>query len=141
MNPGHDGFEQENAAQHDEQQADQHGALRRATQALACTAETLADLAKVSATAFERLLANPGVTAVDVTAQAPMVSTGGSEKEEAGARIYWDRAKADSIDFKQYRENVAESYFWDAYVGAPDVYIHPGVIAVLSVKDQAKLQR
>lgn len=102
---------------------------------------TLADLAKVSATVFERLFANEAVTAVDVTAQVPMVYTDGSEKNEAGARIYWDRKKADSVDFKQYRENVAESYFWDAYVGAPDVYIHPGVTAGLSEKDQAKLER
>lgn len=101
----------------------------------------LMDLAKVSAMAFEKLFANQGVTAVDVTAQVPMVGTDGSEKSEAGARIYWDRKKAESVDFKQYRENVAESYFWDAYVGAPDFYVHPGVRAALSEKDQAKLGR
>lgn len=102
---------------------------------------TLMDLAKVSATVFEKLFANAAVGAVDVTAQVPMVYTGGSEKNEAGARIYWDRKKADSVDFKKYRDNVAESYFWDAYVGAPDFYVHPGVLGGLSETDQAKLRK
>lgn len=32
-----------------------------------------------------------------------MVQNDGSEKPDAGARIYWDREKASSVDSKKYQ--------------------------------------
>lgn len=100
----------------------------------------LMDLADASADAFEKLFSNPLVSAVDVTAVVVM-SSGGADEQTAGARIYWDRKKADSVDFKKYRADVVDGYFWDAFTGAPDFYVHPGVLGGLSEADQAKLDR
>ncbi len=56
----------------------------------------LMDLAKTSGGMFKTLFANPNVTAADVTADVVMVAAGGGESMTAGARVYWDRKKADS---------------------------------------------
>jgi len=100
----------------------------------------LMDLTKVSADVFEKLFANPKIGAADVTAVVVM-SSGGADQQTAGARIYWDREKADSVDFKTYRADVVDGYFWEAFSGAPDFYVHPGVLAGLSETDRAKLER
>ncbi|NTW28902.1 MAG: hypothetical protein HGA39_06005 [Coriobacteriia bacterium] len=101
----------------------------------------LMDLAKTSSSMFKALFANTNVTAVDVTAIVTMVSSGGAESKTAGARIYWDRKKADATDWKAYETNVANGYYWDAFTGAPDFYVHPGVVGGLSTEDQAKLKK
>lgn len=100
----------------------------------------LMDLTKVSADVFEQLFANPKVGAADVTAVVVM-SSGGVDEQTAGARIYWDRKMAGSVDFRTYRADVVNGYFWDAFTGAPDSYVHPGVLAGLSEADRAKLER
>jgi len=100
----------------------------------------LMDLTKVSADVFEKLFANPKIGAADVTSIVVM-SSGGVDEKTAGARIYWDRKKADGVDFNTYRADVVDGYFWDAFSGAPDFYVHPGVLAGLSEADQAKLKR
>lgn len=100
----------------------------------------LMDLTKVSANVFEKLFANPKIGAADVTAVVAM-SSGGQDEQTAGARIYWDRKKADSVDFKTYRADVVNGYFWDAFSGSTDFYVHPGVLAGLSETDRAKLDR
>lgn len=100
----------------------------------------LMDLVKVSANTFEALFSHPKVGAADVTAVVTMGQSDGSEKEQAAARIYWDRKKAESVDYKTYRADVVNGYYWDAFKGAPDFYVHPGVLAGLSESDRAKLQ-
>ena len=101
----------------------------------------LMDLAKTSGGMFKALFANPDVTAADVTADVVMVAAGGGESKTAGARIYWDRKKADSVVWAKYESDVMNGYYWDAFTGAPDFYVHPGVLAGLNDQDRAKLQK
>lgn len=101
----------------------------------------LMDLAKTSSGVFKVLFANPTVSAADVTAVVVMTGTDGADDKTAGARIYWDRTTADAVDWVKYESDVTGGYYWDAFTGAPDFYVHPGVLASLSAEDRAKLQR
>jgi hypothetical protein len=101
----------------------------------------LMDLVKQSAGAFKALFANPKVGAADVTAMIMITSSGGADSQTAGARINWDRKKADTVDWAKYESDVVGGYYWDAFTGASDSYVHPGVLAGLSAEDRAKLKK
>ncbi|MDI6711450.1 MAG: hypothetical protein QME76_12350 [Bacillota bacterium] len=78
--------------------------------------------------AMEVLFKNPKVQRVVFEAQTTMVDQYGKSNKETGARIMLERATADKIDWKGFKDKQLVAYT-SIYDIADDWDVHPGILA------------